>query len=370
MTDNMCAIGVRQSPIDVRLSAVQGYRRDWLFRHILPEGGDDVDGDGDTDEYEEGVCYEHHEIRTSSGRLSLDSPAIKPQILPNKLRLVYDASVASAINGPNTTNHLPGADFPHQWGGRIALKHVDVHVPSQHKVEGKEFAAEYQLWHLHPKRKRAVVVSIMVDEHPQDVENAHFQRALAEWQKVWETNFNRCERRRMGEEGRPATGNPFHSPSEGDEDVPHQETETTDEQQQHRDLNANRWNPYDKSSIMRSIHFYGYSGSLTEPPCTENFVEYHVMDTPMLVSKTQIRQLKYLLFKNVDEDCERTSTHYDGAAARRPVMEVAEGEHGVHRCTCHDFLSDDVRRSDTNVTRCTKSEEQAELKESLAALGA
>lgn len=345
------------------MDAIRGYRKEDNGWFHLPEGSEDVDMDGDTDEYEEGVCYEHHEIRTSPGRYNLPSDVIRPQILPNKLRLIYDASVASSRNGPNTTSHLPGADFPHQWGGRIDLKHVDVHVPSQHKAEGKEFPAEYQLWHLHPKRRRAAVISIMVDVHPNDHMNHHFQRALVEWQKIWESTFNKCERRRMvGKKlADGSNGNPFSS-------ILEEMDERTETGLDQRHLNSKRWNPYDSSEIMRSIHFYGYSGSLTEPPCTENFVEWHVLDKPMLVSRNQIRHLKYLLFLYRDGDCQRTSTHFEGRAARRPMEEVVQGEHGLHRCTCHDFLSDEVRRSDQNVTRCTRRQEQDELVESLNAM--
>jgi len=351
------------------MDSIQGYRPDdgkgWIH---LPESGEDIDGDGNTDEYEPGICYEHHEIRTSGGRLNLQSDIVIPQILPNKLRLVYDGNAAAALAGPNSTNSpIPSADFPHQWGGRIDLKHIDVHVPSQHKVEGKEFPAEYQLWHLHPGRKRAAVVSIMVDVHPQNRRNNHFQRALAEWQKVWERTFNKCQRRRrtgeVSEEFQEEEGvagmesNPF---ALKDEDQ--------DANRLSRELSSERWDPYDPTEIKNSIHFYGYSGSLTEPPCTERFVEWHIMDKPMLISKEQLRNLKYLLFLNQNDQCQRTSTHYQGRAARRPMVRVMSSQHNVHRCTCHDFLSDEERRSNANVTRCTKWEEQEEIQESLNAL--
>uniref|UniRef100_A0A7R9WKM7 carbonic anhydrase n=1 Tax=Pseudictyota dubia TaxID=2749911 RepID=A0A7R9WKM7_9STRA len=373
LTKNKCGTGVRQSPIDVRMDAIRGYRPDNGTGYIhLPERGEDIDGDGDLDEYEEGICYEHHEIRTRGGRLNLQSDIIIPQILPNKLRLVYDGDAAAALSGPNSTfSPLPSVDFPHQWGGAIDLKHIDVHIPSQHKVEGKEFPAEYQLWHLHPGRRKAAVVSIMVDVHPQNKRNNHFQRALVEWQKVWEKTFHQCQKmRRTGEaqeevqeeEGVPGMeSNPFALKDE-DQEV------DTDADRLDRQLSSERWDPYDPKEIKNSIHFYGYSGSLTEPPCTERFVEWHIMDKPMLISETQLRHLKYLLFLYQNDQCQRTSTHYEGRAARRPMRNVTEGQHSVHRCTCHDFLSDEERRSNANVTRCTKWEEQEEIQESLNAL--
>uniref|UniRef100_A0A7S4MGE2 carbonic anhydrase n=1 Tax=Odontella aurita TaxID=265563 RepID=A0A7S4MGE2_9STRA len=388
LTVNMCGTGDTQSPIDVRMDIVRGYRVEDDGDIHLPESGEDLDMDGDTEEYEEGICYQHHEIRTSAGRTSLQSDAVVPQILPNKLRLVYDPYASSDADINATIAALPASDFPHGWGGRIDLKHVDVHVPSQHKVEGKEFPAEYQLWHLHPRRRRAAVVSIMVDVHPQGNTNHHFNKALAEWQKVWEDSFDGCRRRRrrrrMRRRRRAAsggedsldddidrhTGNPFGAPSTGrrEEDDAEEETDAAPRTPEGRDLSSDSWNPYDKNEIMRSIHFYGYSGSLTEPPCSD-FVEWHIMDKPMLVSPDQLRHLRYLLFLYRDPvSCERTGVHYEGAAARRPLRTVSDLEHGVHRCTCHDFLSDEVRRADVNVTRCTKTEEQDDLRESLDAL--
>ena len=133
----------------------------------------------------------------------------------------------------------------------------------------------------------------------------------------------------------------------------------------------NTWDPYGPGgNIMNSIHFYGYSGSLTEPPCSE-FVEWHVMDTPMLVSREQLDQMRRLLFLNEEEDnvsgqCVRTSNHFNGLAVRQPVSNAAatgkQDDPRVHRCTCRDFLSDEDRRMDTNTTRCSKHTEQEQIK--------
>ena len=119
---------------------------------------------------------------------------------------------------------------------------------------------------------------------------------------------------------------------------------------------------------MRSIHFYGYTGSLVEPPCTQ-FAEWRIMDTPMLVSRKQLFQMKNLIFRHVDgRTCQRTSNHYMGEAAR-PVQGPPLKRHRLYRCTCRDFLADYDRDMDPNVTRCEKSEMQAQLMTTLAYAG-
>ena len=65
LDENVCGTGSRQSPIDLRLNAIVGYEVGAGGELKLPHGGTDSDGDGKVEDYEEGVCYEHHQIRTS-----------------------------------------------------------------------------------------------------------------------------------------------------------------------------------------------------------------------------------------------------------------------------------------------------------------
>ena len=74
------------------------------------------------------------------------------------------------------------------------------------------------------------------------------------------------------------------------------------------------WNPF-SGDIFRTVWFYGYIGSLTEPPCTPG-IHWRVMDKPMLISKLQYQMLRRILFNYQDENCHRPSTHYKGSVAR------------------------------------------------------
>lgn len=259
---------------------------------------------------------------------------------------------------------------------------VDVKIPSEHWLNGKEYVAEYQLYHLHHKKKRAPVLSIMIDFHPLDKPNEHFQLALDEWQAVWQTDYLECELRERKERRATATlmervKSWIAPPSKQEK---HRQSTILDEPAEElenlrRNLRAARkmqeeatfaWDPYKKDEIMRSIHFFAYSGSLTEPPCTE-FVDWRILDTPMLISRRQLFQMKTLLFKHrsIESGCQLSSNHHMGSVARRPLQPLNRRK--VYRCTCRDFLSDDDRddilaldgMTEANATytpRCSKRE--------------
>jgi len=106
-----------------------------------------------------------------------------------------------------------------------------------------------------------------------------------------------------------------------------------------RVLKTSKWYPYHES-LIPTYYFYGYDGSLTEPPCSE-IVSWFVMDTPMTISKNQLEQMKHILFTNVNgETCKETSVHYKSSVAR-PIQET--GERQVWHCTRSNFVPDHER---------------------------
>ncbi len=99
------------------------------------------------------------------------------------------------------------------------------------------------------------------------------------------------------------------------------------------------WNPF-WPRIINSIHFYGYGGSLTEPPCSE-WLAWRVLDTPMQISQEQWDQMRNILFNQVDEQCRRTSVHWDGSVAR-PTQSL--NGRSLWKCTENDYVSDVEKR--------------------------
>ena len=73
------------------------------------------------------------------------------------------------------------------------------------------------------------------------------------------------------------------------------------------------WNPF-SHHIFRTFWFYGYIGSLTEPPCTPG-IHWRIMDKPMLISKVQYRMLQKVLLNHVDSECRLPISHYQGSVA-------------------------------------------------------
>ncbi len=96
-----------------------------------------------------------------------------------------------------------------------------------------------------------------------------------------------------------------------------------------------KWNPF-HPRIVNSIYFYGYRGSLTEPPCSE-WVSWRVLDKPMQISTQQWMQIRDILFGQVDDHCKRTSVHWKGSVAR-PTQSF--NDRPLWKCTPRDYLSD------------------------------
>jgi hypothetical protein len=179
----------------------------------------------------------------------------------------------------------------------------------------------------------------MIDLHPNDDPNLHLQRALDEWQKVFDADERGCEKERR-RSARKLGG--FRNSSAYSSFSFHRNAQGGTTKGGEKKV----WDPYHQD-LLSSIHFYGYSGSLTEPPCTE-FCEWRVLDTPMQISSDQLLQMKTLLFNHVDKKCRLTSTHYEGSVAR-PIQDSSRRP--VYQCTCRDYLADD-----DNKKRCSKRE--------------
>lgn len=69
-------------------------------------------------------------------------------------------------------------------------------------------------------------------------------------------------------------------------------------------------------------------------------MSWRVIDRPALISKSQLKQMKTLLFGHVDGKCRPTSNHYKGSVAR-PLQPFNNRE--MWQCTCRDYLGDDER---------------------------
>jgi carbonic anhydrase len=270
---------------------------------------------------------------------------IEPRIESNKLRLKFKRRPCSSLLDPACLEpDPPSADFPNDWGGYVDLMHVDFKVPSEHTIEGERFDAEMQIFHLHPSRRRTPTLAVVIRARTNGF-NSEFQQILDQFQYVYNDHGAKCfaklrlERRRTTEVrkvlGKLAKNEPDYD-TWADFSTAHEDPKwnaTVDR----RKLQG-FFSPHSEV-LVPSIHFYGYEGSITEPPCSE-FVTWFVSDTPMTIGLNQLEQLKRLLFTHVSPTCEKTSVHYRQSVAR-PLQDTAGRP--VWKCTEADFLADDHR---------------------------
>lgn len=245
----------------------------------------------------------------------------------------------------------PSADFPNGWGGFSDSIHVDFKIPAEHRVYGEVFDAEMQIFHLHPGRRRLPVISVLIQVDPNGY-NTYLQTAIDAFQ--YEYNLHQAQCADTVRRGRRLVTD-FHAEIMDNEQINDSyidyrtwadfstvldDPTFLEEGKQHQRRMSSKWHPYNEA-LIPTYWFYGYDGSLTEPPCTE-IVSWFVMDTPMLIAPEQLEQMKRILFTHVDSDCQRTSVHFDESVAR-PIQET--GNRQVWRCTRDDFLPDSERNN-------------------------
>jgi len=300
-------------------------------------------------------CFEYHQIRSKPGEWGITHPKVEKQILPNKLRFVYDRKFEGGFGDADTNDQVKGAsaDMPKQWGYQLPVLHVDVKVPSEHWMEGKQYAAEYQIaliQNREEKRRGAPIISVLFDIHPEEEDNHRIGQMIDEFQKVYDADMAECEgfrrkQRRLGAWADASLGAGSKIAEEAKSTVLDEPKEVETEFQEslgnlrRKAQEYRRWNPFHET-IVRTLWFYGYEGSLTEPPCSE-FVEWRIMLEPALISSRQLAQMKNILFNHVNGKCERTSVHSKENGVARPIQPL--NNRPLYQCMCRDFIGDKDR---------------------------
>lgn len=300
-SENRCATGQLQSPIDVR------------------ENG--------------AVCRERHQIRHLQGDFPVKGYHVQKSIESNKLRLTFERRPCNNTELDKCMEpDPPHADFPNGWGGFADLLHIDIKVPSEHSLRDERFDGELQYFHIHPGRRRLAALSILIRASDSGY-NYYFQEAIDAFRDVYNENKANCRRRVLEQRNRTAKETRVLA---NDYVTPYNDYLSWAKSFRAKETFEDKvWDPYHEM-LVPTIHFYRYDGSLTEPPCGE-FVSWWIADTPMTISFVQLDQLKRLLFTNVDYNCERTTVQFLQSVAR-PIQK--SNNRPVWRCTAKEFGPD------------------------------
>jgi hypothetical protein len=176
-----------------------------------------------------------------------------------------------------------------------------------------------QYYFLHPVKLTLIVVAWLFEVNTGNPVNQHMQRLIDEFQEVYDINEELCRQTSVYESVMSTIN---HTMLDGHRKLPVLES---------------LWNPFHRD-IQKTIHFWGYTGSLTEPPCAGQTM-WRIMDVPVQISMEQSNQMQNILFNNRDgATCSFTSNHYQGSVAR-PVKNPIP----YYKCTRQDYKSDDER---------------------------
>ena len=275
------------------------------------------------------------------GDFRLKTTSVMKQILPNKLRLLYQRR-----NCPDTSNPLcanpdpPKGDFPSGWGGFADVLHVDFKIPSEHLLNGERFDGEMQIVHLNSQVQRVATQAVLIKATNNGF-NYYFEEALQAFEAQYEADKADClqslNRARSLNYQSELNATRIRDEPLANANISSIAAKSTSQARRRMQTAPpiGVWDPHHKM-LVPSIYFWRYDGSLTEPPCSE-FVTWFISDKPMKISKDQLARMKHVLFTHVDRDCGLSSVHFDQSVAR-PIQSTAGRP--VWHCTGEDFAPD------------------------------
>jgi len=330
-------------------------------------------------------CKEYHQLRPNrrTDHAPLLGRVATVEIKSHSLRISYPR-----VGKEDLT--VPSADIPQGWGKFLHVAYCEFKVPASHTMQGKKFVAEMNCYIIQKAGRGLGVFTILFEIGGF---NRLLDQVICSFETVWQKDKNACSRggrRDLEEEAdigdddddddaiprvveflklTNASVSEFTTLTNAS--VPESITLTNasvseildpDDDLQGRIFEnavgdakcGGGWDPFDFMYQTGSWHFYGYRGTLMEPPCSQ-IVEYRVFDTPVTMSRGQLEDMKRILFTHQDpQTCRYTSVHNKFESVARPLQ--PSGRSRIHRCTCRDFISD-AERNKSGMRTCPRGQE-------------
>jgi len=211
-------------------------------------------------------------------------------------------------------------NIPHTPNAFNALQ-FHIHTSSEHTIGEKYFGAELHVVHQESTKESFAVFGTMItgggDDHPA------FENYLRGWEAAALAVDQACATSK-------ATATADWTPVQKEVTCPAVGSST---------LKAQEFTTTATPDIYslptnKDFGVFTYKGGLTTPPCTE-IVNWNLLDTPMVISDTQLTRLLTLIMCYTDaETClPATLASVDGSTSRPP--QPLNGRTVVHRCrTC------------------------------------
>ncbi|KAL3902804.1 MAG: hypothetical protein SGARI_005666, partial [Bacillariaceae sp.] len=184
---------------------------------------------------------------------------------------------------------------------------MEIHARSEHVIAGKRYDAEIQMVHAGTGRNAGELLtfSLMVDASAAE-DQLEFEWLLQQWKETAQVEDEYCNGRRTERRSRHRTlseylrhgnfSNPVSEPTQLERNLQFTgspcRTDRFGSGCENRGLAPRkRMFPY---NLWQSIWYYGYSGSLTSPPCSE-IVQWRILDEPIRISRRQYKELTAIL---------------------------------------------------------------------------
>lgn len=300
-----------------------------------------------------GQCRANHEILTRQIRdtdCKLNSTVFYRT--PHTLRMDFPLN--------DNTCRRPTIDLPNGYPYRWFLHHVEVHLRSEHTLDGRRFDGEIQQYHLgqEDQKRELATVSILLDASGYK-DNAKLQEYIDGWETAAELEVTNCRRNRNLRTAQQesttfsyswtttvynttglapnALKDEEHAGSIASRSLQEEEEEEeVDEDGYPLSSYAPRRKmfPYD---LWPTIYHYRYRGSITSPPCSE-IVSWRVLDEPLVISRRQYKALAQLLNTYINSTtCQVERRSSDTGENFRPLQELNQERQDVVHCTTEDF---------------------------------